>query len=159
MQINGFYCVEVAGFEPAAFWSRTKRATKLRYTSIRGAAEGTRTPDLLITNRLLYQLSHIGTTSDGYYIKGKGFCPVLIFWKFEQLKFGFQGEQGYGKRKSLQILVKNKPGAKIKRRNGEKGSGALKKTDPGREKKRGSGCQRKTRIRGNDFDFLQYQAK
>ena len=28
----GFY-VEVAGFEPAAFWSRTKRATKLRYTS------------------------------------------------------------------------------------------------------------------------------
>ena len=27
--------VEVAGFEPAAFWSRTKRATKLRYTSIK----------------------------------------------------------------------------------------------------------------------------
>lgn len=23
--------IEVAGFEPAAFWSRTKRATKLRY--------------------------------------------------------------------------------------------------------------------------------
>ena len=29
-----FTMVEVAGFEPAAFWSRTKRATKLRYTSI-----------------------------------------------------------------------------------------------------------------------------
>ena len=28
------FVVEVAGFEPAAFWSRTKRATKLRYTSI-----------------------------------------------------------------------------------------------------------------------------
>ena len=27
------FLVEVAGFEPAAFWSRTKRATKLRYTS------------------------------------------------------------------------------------------------------------------------------
>ena len=27
--------VEVAGFEPAAFWSRTKRATKLRYTSMK----------------------------------------------------------------------------------------------------------------------------
>ena len=27
-----------------------------------GADEGTRTPDLLITNRLLYQLSHIGKT-------------------------------------------------------------------------------------------------
>ena len=53
--------VEVTGFEPATFWSRTKRATKLRYTSINcGANEGTRTPDLLITNRLLYQLSYIG---------------------------------------------------------------------------------------------------
>ena len=56
----GSVMVEVAGFEPAAFWSRTKRATKLRYTSKNGANEGTRTPDLLITNRLLYQLSHIG---------------------------------------------------------------------------------------------------
>ena len=52
--------VEVAGFEPAAFWSRTKRATKLRYTSKYGANEGTRTLDLLITNQLLYRLSHIG---------------------------------------------------------------------------------------------------
>ena len=26
--------VEVQGFEPWAFWSRTKRATKLRYTSL-----------------------------------------------------------------------------------------------------------------------------
>ena len=33
-QILRGYVVEVAGFEPAAFWSRTKRATKLRYTSI-----------------------------------------------------------------------------------------------------------------------------
>ena len=31
---QGFPLVEVAGFEPAAFWSRTKRATKLRYTSM-----------------------------------------------------------------------------------------------------------------------------
>ncbi len=52
--------VEVTGFEPATFWSRTKRATKLRYTSKYGANEGTRTLDLLITNQLLYQLSHIG---------------------------------------------------------------------------------------------------
>ena len=28
------FLVEVVGFEPTAFWSRTKRATKLRYTSI-----------------------------------------------------------------------------------------------------------------------------
>ena len=95
--------VEVAGFEPAAFWSRTKRATKLRYTSEsaitalqaalatlgdckqslslvglasdllighhcymnngdqkKRANRGTRTLDLLITNQLLYRLSHIG---------------------------------------------------------------------------------------------------
>ena len=52
--------VEVTGFEPATFWSRTKRATKLRYTSMTGANEGTRTPDLLITNQLLYRLSYIG---------------------------------------------------------------------------------------------------
>ena len=32
--------VEVAGFEPAAFWSRTKRATKLRYTSEAGFSSG-----------------------------------------------------------------------------------------------------------------------
>ena len=32
-RLQGLLCVEVAGFEPAAFWSRTKRATKLRYTS------------------------------------------------------------------------------------------------------------------------------
>ncbi len=25
--------IEVVGFEPTAFWSRTKRATRLRYTS------------------------------------------------------------------------------------------------------------------------------
>ena len=31
--ISGFFLVEVTGFEPATFWSRTKRATKLRYTS------------------------------------------------------------------------------------------------------------------------------
>ena len=29
----GFYLVEATGFEPTAFWSRTKRATKLRYAS------------------------------------------------------------------------------------------------------------------------------
>ena len=55
--------VEVTGFEPATFWSRTKRATKLRYTSMTGANEGTRTPDLLITNQLLYRLSYIGTSA------------------------------------------------------------------------------------------------
>ena len=32
-KLNRFEMVEVTGFEPATFWSRTKRATKLRYTS------------------------------------------------------------------------------------------------------------------------------
>ena len=30
---RAFFLVEVTGFEPATFWSRTKRATKLRYAS------------------------------------------------------------------------------------------------------------------------------
>lgn len=54
------FLVEVTGFEPAAFWSRTKRATKLRYTSAYGANEGTRTLDLRFTKPLLYQLSYVG---------------------------------------------------------------------------------------------------
>ncbi len=58
------FLVEVTGFEPATFWSRTKRATKLRYTSKKtGANEGTRTPGLLITNQLLYRLSYIGISA------------------------------------------------------------------------------------------------
>ena len=61
------FVVEVTGFEPATFWSRTKRATKLRYTSTllkkAGANKGTRTLDLLITNQLLYQLSYIGASA------------------------------------------------------------------------------------------------
>ena len=44
-----------------------------------GADEGTRTPDLLITNRLLYQLSHIGTTSKWYYSSSFPACPALFF--------------------------------------------------------------------------------
>ncbi len=52
--------VGATGFEPATFWSRTKRATKLRYAPGSGANEGTRTPDLLITNQLLYRLSYVG---------------------------------------------------------------------------------------------------
>jgi hypothetical protein len=53
--------VGATGFEPATFWSRTKRATKLRYAPGSGANEGTRTPDLLITNQLLYRLSYVGS--------------------------------------------------------------------------------------------------
>ena len=61
LKLNRFEVVEVTGFEPATFWSRTKRATKLRYTSIKnGADKGTRTLDLMITNQPLYQLSYIG---------------------------------------------------------------------------------------------------
>ena len=55
-----FILVEVTGFEPATFWSRTKRATKLRYTSKNGANEGTRTLDLRFMKPLLCQLSYIG---------------------------------------------------------------------------------------------------
>ena len=71
--------VEVAGFEPAAFWSRTKRATKLRYTSKKnGANEGTRTPDLLITNQLLYRLSYIGTSATAIITKAGVFVQPFL---------------------------------------------------------------------------------
>ena len=56
--------------------NQTRYQTALHLVT--GADEGTRTPDLLITNRLLYQLSHIGTTSDGYYIKATLVCPALF---------------------------------------------------------------------------------
>lgn len=59
-KFEGLSVVEVTGFEPATFWSRTKRATKLRYAPINGANEGARTLDLRITNALLCQLSYIG---------------------------------------------------------------------------------------------------
>ena len=54
--------------------NQTRYQTALHLVT--GADEGTRTPDLLITNRLLYQLSHIGTTSNGYYIKAPHVCPA-----------------------------------------------------------------------------------
>ena len=53
----------MTGFEPTTFWSRTKRATKLRYTSKERANEGTRTLDLRFTKPLLYRLSHVGESS------------------------------------------------------------------------------------------------
>src|SRR5258706_11779768 len=49
--------VGVAGFEPATFWSRTKRATKLRYTPL-GWADciGRRSSD----GRLVLRLERLG---------------------------------------------------------------------------------------------------
>ena len=64
LSFRGLSMVEATGFEPAASWSRTKRATKLRYASTVGANVGTRTPDLRITSALLYQLSYIGMPDD-----------------------------------------------------------------------------------------------
>ena len=59
--------VGAARFELAASWSRTRRATELRYTpkpkygiQKNGANAGIRTLDLRITNALLYLLSYIG---------------------------------------------------------------------------------------------------
>ena len=59
IKISVLFLVGATGFEPAAFWSRTKRATKLRYAPA-GANVGIRTLDLRITNALLYRLSYIG---------------------------------------------------------------------------------------------------
>ena len=65
-----------------------------------GADEGTRTPDLLITNRLLYQLSHIGTISNGYYIKGTSVCPALFFMVWTSARGCGKLLRHYGGRRS-----------------------------------------------------------
>ena len=83
----------MTGFEPATFWSRTKRATKLRYTSIYGANEGTRTPDLLITNRLLYQLSYIGASALIIIAKLQAFVQYFSKINCISVRFGM-GEWG-----------------------------------------------------------------
>ena len=74
--------VEVTGFEPATFWSRTKRATKLRYTSTlckkAGANKGTRTLDLRFTKPLLYQLSYIGASAKNIITKGVLFVQRFV---------------------------------------------------------------------------------
>ena len=44
-----YFLVGVTGLEPAASWSRTKRATKLRYT-----------PSLYFCNAILYPFSRFG---------------------------------------------------------------------------------------------------
>ena len=53
--------VGVAGFEPAAHWSQTSCATKLRYTPLIsncGRGRRTRTLDTRFWRPLLYQLSY-----------------------------------------------------------------------------------------------------
>ena len=73
--------VEVTGFEPATFWSRTKRATKLRYTSTEreaGANKGTRTLDLRFTKPLLYQLSYIGASASDIITKHSLFVQRFL---------------------------------------------------------------------------------
>ena len=77
--------VEVTGFEPATFWSRTKRATKLRYTSIKnGADKGTRTLDLRFTKPLLYQLSYIGASALNIITKGCLFVQHFLKYSHKQ---------------------------------------------------------------------------
>ena len=58
-----------------------------------GANEGTRTPDLLITNQLLYRLSYIGKSSTVYYIKRTRVC---LGGKWTLNRF-FAGEGGLGR--------------------------------------------------------------
>ena len=53
--------VGVAGFEPAAHWSQTSCATKLRYTPMFGRGRRTRTLGTRFWRPLLYQLSYTPT--------------------------------------------------------------------------------------------------
>ena len=59
LNLQGFHC-RSGGIRTRGLLvpNQTRYQTALHLDA--GADEGTRTPDLLITNRLLYQLSHIG---------------------------------------------------------------------------------------------------
>ena len=50
-----------------------------------GAAERSRTPDLLITNQLLYQLSYCSTLGGGLYISGGNAQTGFIRAEFSRL--------------------------------------------------------------------------
>jgi hypothetical protein len=61
-----------------------------------GADEGTRTPDLLITNQLLYQLSYIGMQNGDkrclrftFLERVRGIEPPLSAWEAEVLPFNY----------------------------------------------------------------------
>ena len=80
--------VGVAGFEPAAHWSQTSCATKLRYTplygfvkKINGAQTRNRTKDTGIFSPLLYLLSYLGIR----------FYLIKLWWAFRDLNPGPAG--------------------------------------------------------------------
>jgi hypothetical protein len=60
-----------------------RHSKRLIFPDFSGAAEGTRTPDPIITNDVLYQLSYSGPCGGGYntpYLVGKELFSLL--WRF-----------------------------------------------------------------------------
>ena len=70
--------------------SESQTMDQHRFRRDGGAGRRTRTPDLLITNQLLYQLSYTSTarTSKAYY-SGKGVICQVLFFFFRQSVFFF----------------------------------------------------------------------
>ena len=86
-----FAMVEVTGFEPATFWSRTKRATKLRYTSMEAL------PKCPVRGSQDIQ------TDSEYYNKVVLVCPAISINIF---KF-FCLSESFGKAKKIYEIVPN----------------------------------------------------
>jgi hypothetical protein len=67
-----------------------------------GAEEGTRTPDLLITNQLLYQLSYFGIqngdaeVSVAFMERVTGIEPALSAWEAEVLPLNYTRVDSHG---------------------------------------------------------------
>ena len=95
-----FYLVGGDGFEPSKLKATDLQSAPfghsgtLPYSYFNGAGGRTRTPDLLITNQLLYQLSYtslyclICRTDDIYYIISPSTCQALfILFSFFLIKW------------------------------------------------------------------------
>ena len=115
------------GFSGGGWWIRTTEGIASRFTvcplwplgkspifgfglPVRtGAGRRTRTPDLLITNQLLYQLSYTSTTPLEYNSKSRRECQQenkKIFFRFDKADLlDYNGEKIYGRHCHEKLLL------------------------------------------------------
>ena len=77
LRCKGFRASKWRDSNPRPFGPEPNALPNCATPRFAGADKGTRTPDLLITNQPLYQLSYIGMTSTHDYSKDQAICPAL----------------------------------------------------------------------------------
>ena len=107
LRCKGFRASKWRDSNPRPFGPEPNALPNCATPRFAGADKGTRTPDLLITNQPLYQLSYIGTTSIYYYTKDRALCPAP--WKDN---FHFMKKPGGSWRASVRsgIICRRCPG-------------------------------------------------